>query len=125
MDVRETLRQAVEMGASDIFIIAGLPLTYKVDGRQRRMEARLMPADTAAVISDIYTLCGRSRSRIEREDMDDDFSFSIPDLGRVRANVLHPQRWPASSTPSTRQEKGTSSRWKTPLNTSIGMTGVS
>ena len=73
MDVRETLRQAVEMGASDIFIIAGLPLTYKVDGRQRRMEARLMPADTAAVISDIYTLCGRSRSRIEREDMDDDF----------------------------------------------------
>ena len=69
------------MGASDIFIIAGLPLTYKVDGRQRRMEARLMPADTAAVISDIYTLCGRSRSRIEREDMDDDFSFSIPDLG--------------------------------------------
>ena len=68
MDVRETLRQAVEMGASDIFIIAGLPLTYKVDGRQRRMEARLMPADTAAVISDIYTLCGRSRSRIERED---------------------------------------------------------
>ena len=29
MDVRETLRQAVEMGASDIFIIAGLPLTYK------------------------------------------------------------------------------------------------
>lgn len=77
MDVRETLRQAVEMGASDIFIIAGLPLTYKVDGRQRRMEARLMPADTAAVISDIYTLCGRSRSRIEREDMDDDFSFSM------------------------------------------------
>lgn len=89
MDVRETLRQAVEMGASDIFIIAGLPLTYKVDGRQRRMEARLMPADTAAVISDIYTLCGRSRSRIEREDMDDDFSFSIPDLGRFRASVLH------------------------------------
>lgn len=89
MDVRETLRQAVEMGASDIFIIAGLPLTYKVDGRQRRMEARLMPADTAAVISDIYTLCGRSRSRIEREDMDDDFSFSIPDLGRFWANVLH------------------------------------
>ena len=89
MDVRETLRQAVEMGASDIFIIAGLPLTYKVDRRQRRMEARLMPADTAAVISDIYTLCGRSRSRIEREDMDDDFSFSMPDLGRFRANVLH------------------------------------
>ena len=86
MDVRETLRQAVEMGASDIFIIAGLPLTYKVDGRQRRMEARLMPADTAAVISDIYTLCGRSRSRIEREDMDDDFSFS----GECSASARQP-----------------------------------
>lgn len=89
MDVKETLRQAVEMSASDIFIIAGLPLTYKVDGRQKRMETRLMPTDTAAVISDIYTLCGRSRSRIEREDMDDDFSFSIPELGRFRANILH------------------------------------
>ena len=89
MDVRETLRQAVEMGASDILLSPACRLPIKVDGRQRRMEARLMPADTAAVISDIYTLCGRSRSRIEREDMDDDFSFSIPDLGRFRANVLH------------------------------------
>ena len=66
MDVRETLRQAVEMGASDIFIIAGLPLTYKVDGRQRRMEARLMPADTAAAESNgrIWTTIFPFRFRI-------------------------------------------------------------
>lgn len=86
MDVRETLRQAVEMGASDIFIIAGLPLTYKVDGRQRRMETRLMPADTAAVISDIYALCGRSRSRIERRIWTTifPFRFQISDVsGRM------------------------------------------
>lgn len=56
MDVRETLRQAVEMGASDIFIIAGLPLTYKVDGRQRRMEARLMP-QIPPRSSRIFTRC--------------------------------------------------------------------
>ena len=54
MDVRETLRQAVEMGASDIFIIAGLPLTYKVDGRQRRMETRLMIPPRS---SRIFTRC--------------------------------------------------------------------
>ena len=50
MEVRQMLQQALDCGASDIFIIAGLPLTYKVNGRQRRCGERLMPADTEAAL---------------------------------------------------------------------------
>ena len=42
----EILRKAVSDGASDIFIVAGGALSYKVDGEIRPMEAsaeRLMP----------------------------------------------------------------------------------
>ena len=31
----EILKSAVERGASDIFVVAGLPLTYKVRGEQQ------------------------------------------------------------------------------------------
>lgn len=32
MNMTEILKSAVERGASDIFVVAGLPLTYKVRG---------------------------------------------------------------------------------------------
>ena len=35
----EILKSAVERGASDIFVVAGLPLTYKVRGEQQRETA--------------------------------------------------------------------------------------
>ena len=89
MEVRQMLQQALDCGASDIFIIAGLPLTYKVNGRQRRCGERLMPADTEAALRAIYALAGRDAARLRQSDADDDFSFAIPQMGRFRANVLH------------------------------------
>lgn len=89
MEVRQMLQQALDCGASDIFIIAGLPLTYKVNGRQRRCGERLMPADTEAALRAIYALAGRDDARLRQSDADDDFSFAIPQMGRFRANVLH------------------------------------
>lgn len=89
MDIKDILREAVLNGTSDLFIVAGLPLTYKVDGRQIRTDKPLMPQDTQNLILTIYDLCGRSKTKCETEDMDDDFSFSIPELGRFRANIMH------------------------------------
>ena len=48
MKIRELLQEMVDQNASDIFIVAGLPLTYQVEGRQVRWDAPLMPADTYA-----------------------------------------------------------------------------
>lgn len=89
MDIHAVLQRAIEAGASDIFIIAGLPVTYKINGRQEREGEPLKPADTAAAVADIYAVSRRDSQRIGAYDADDDFSFALPGLGRFRANVLH------------------------------------
>lgn len=43
MDIEQILRRGVECGASDIFVVAGLPLTYKVQGEQVRDTERYTP----------------------------------------------------------------------------------
>ena len=46
MTLHEILKTAVENGASDIFLIAGLPVTYKIKGVQLRdRNGFLKPAD--------------------------------------------------------------------------------
>ena len=50
MKLEELLQEMVDAKASDVFIIAGLPLTYEVGGRQIRLEsAPFTPADTEMV----------------------------------------------------------------------------
>ena len=89
MEITDILKRALDLGASDIFVVAGLPLTYKISGRQRREGEPLMPEDTGAVVEAIYALCGRNMARVAAGDADDDFSFAIREMGRFRASVLH------------------------------------
>lgn len=90
MDIREILAEAISRGVSDIFIVAGLPLTFKVNGRQQRLDTpAYSPQETKLLIDTIYDLCQRNRSKLLEETDDDDFSFAIPELGRFRANILH------------------------------------
>lgn len=88
MDIQEILRQAVAAGAADIFIVAGLPVTFKSDGRQQRLPGDMLkPEDIGHVVETIYELSGRDRTNLVR-GMDDDFSFSVSQLGRFRVNVF-------------------------------------
>ncbi|MBQ5357612.1 MAG: type IV pili twitching motility protein PilT, partial [Oscillospiraceae bacterium] len=49
------LEKAVSDGASDLFIVAGGPVSEKLDGRLKQIsEERLLPGDTKALISEIY-----------------------------------------------------------------------
>jgi len=88
-ELNEILKEAVSLQASDVFIIPGLPLTYKVLGKQERSGEVLYPKDTANIVHAIYIACERHARVIEDETLDDDFSFSVPSLGRFRANVFH------------------------------------
>jgi len=84
----EILKKAVSDGASDIFIVAGGALSYKVDGEIRPMEAsaeRLMPDDTKVLLDEIYECASREKIHF-LEEGDDDFSFAIEDLARFRVN---------------------------------------
>lgn len=86
--LEEVLRRAVADSASDIFIVAGGFLSYKVDGEIRPMDefAKLTPADTESFIDQIYAASNRSKEHFAK-DGDDDFSFAMENLARFRVNT--------------------------------------
>ena len=88
MTTIELLQKASQSDASDLFIVAGLPLTCKINGSLQSLSGeRLMPADTERIIRDIYDLAdGRDFSHFLKNG-DDDFSFSVMGLSRFRVST--------------------------------------
>ena len=89
MNIKEFFKDAVERQASDIFMIPGMPLALKINGRIENIgEEKIFPAEMDNYIREIYTLSGsRDMSRVMTLG-DDDFSFSIVGLSRFRASVM-------------------------------------
>ena len=88
MNITEILQKAIEAEASDIFLIAGLPVTLKCHGHQQRLDGeRMMPEPIAELIDEIYRLGNREKTNLQR-GLDDDFSVTISQMGRFRVNVF-------------------------------------
>ena len=89
MDVKEVLRKAVEEHASDIFIIAGLPISYRSNNVIIKEEGeQLMPPETENYLEQIYELADhRDIDRLLKHG-DDDFSFAIPGVSRFRVSTF-------------------------------------
>jgi len=86
-ELQNYLVRAVNDRASDLFIVAGCPISEKLDGHIRPLEEnKLFPRDTEALIRDIYEIANRSMDRF-KETGDDDFSFSVDGLSRFRVNT--------------------------------------
>ncbi|MGI6069643.1 MAG: type IV pilus twitching motility protein PilT [Blautia sp.] len=85
--IHDYLNTAAHNHASDIFIIAGRPLSMKIDGLLSNYGEVLMPAQTEQIIRQIYHLAGNRNMDAFLEQGDDDFSFSIPGLSRFRVNT--------------------------------------
>ena len=81
------LQDATEAGASDIFIVAGLPLSYRVNGVLFHKGERLMPDSTEAFIRQIYELTHTHPIDDFLKNGDDDFSFAIRGLSRFRVST--------------------------------------
>lgn len=81
------LQSATSAGASDIFVVAGLPISYKVNGIMHTEGERLMPHDTELFIRNIYELAGNRSIERFLQTGDDDFSFAIPGLSRFRVST--------------------------------------
>ena len=89
MEVMELLTQAVEQNAADIFLVPGMPFSYKIGGRIIcQGEEKIMPDQMNQMITRIYEIAkNRSMERVLSHG-DDDFSFAIPGVSRFRANVF-------------------------------------
>lgn len=88
MNITEILQKAVAEKASDIFIVAGLPVSLRKNGIISRLdETRLLPPDTEALISQIYSMAGNRELAIVSDGGDDDFSFAVPGLSRFRVSA--------------------------------------
>lgn len=82
------LRDAMEQNVSDIFVVPGLPLSFKQGGHIDPEPMEVMtPKDTEVFLSEIYALAGhRSMDRLMNTG-DDDFSFSLVGVSRFRVNA--------------------------------------
>lgn len=88
MELMEILKQAVESGASDVFLIAGCPVSFRVSDRIRpEGEAPLKPEEIRRILRQIYPLAEGRDIEPLLQSGDDDFAFSVASLGRFRCNA--------------------------------------
>lgn len=88
MNLNDILRQAIEEQASDVFIVAGRPVSFRKNNIIHCMcDERLLPDDTEALLKEIYECAGQRDIRLLDSQGDDDFSFAITGLSRFRVSA--------------------------------------
>lgn len=82
------MQGAIDMGASDIFIIAGLPITVKAGGVIKNYsDEKMMDTDCQALVEEIYEIANNRDINLVTDSGDDDFSFAIRGVSRFRVNA--------------------------------------
>lgn len=94
MDISELLAFAVKNKASDLHLSAGLPPMIRVHGDVRRIN--LPPMEHKDVHGMIYDIMNDSQRKSYEENLECDFSFSIPGLSRFRVNAFMQERGAAA-----------------------------
>lgn len=87
MKLADILEKTIEQNASDVFIVPGSPIEAKCQGRFIAIsDERVMPADSEEILTDLYEYAKRDMSQL-LDLGDDDFSFSMSQLGRFRISA--------------------------------------
>lgn len=94
MDISELLTFTVKNKASDLHLSAGLPPMIRVNGDIRRIN--LPPMEHKDVHGMIYDIMNDSQRKAYEENLECDFSFSIPGLSRFRVNAFMQERGAAT-----------------------------
>lgn len=88
MNIAELLKFGVEKGASDIFIVAGLPISYKINNHIVHYDGEKLSADLSrGLILEMYRLAGNRNTDKILFSGDDDFSFSLQGVSRFRVSA--------------------------------------
>ncbi len=94
MDITELLSFAVQQGASDLHITAGMPPVIRVDGDVRRI--KLPALDQKSVQSLIYDIMNDKVRKEFEDNLEVDFSIDVPSLARFRVNAFNQNRGAAA-----------------------------
>lgn len=90
MDITQLLTFSVQQKASDLHISAGLPPMLRIDGDVRKINAPALDApETQRLLYDVMN--DYQRKQFE-EKYEADFSFSLPNIARFRANIFKQDR---------------------------------
>lgn len=94
MDITELLAFAVQQGASDLHLTAGMPPLIRVDGDVRRIKLPAM--DHKQVHTLVYDIMNDKQRKEYEENFETDFSFEVPKLSRFRVNAFNQHRGAAA-----------------------------
>ncbi|MFA9273387.1 MAG: type IV pilus twitching motility protein PilT [Candidatus Aquirickettsiella gammari] len=94
MDISELLAFSVKNNASDLHLSSGLPPMIRVHGDVRRIN--LPPLEHKDVHALIYDIMNDGQRKHYEENLECDFSFSIPGLARFRVNAFNQERGAAA-----------------------------
>ena len=86
MDISELLAFVVKNKASDLHLSSGLPPMIRVHGDVRRIN--LPPLEHKDVHAMVYDIMNDGQRKFYEENLECDFSFSIPNLARFRVNAF-------------------------------------
>ncbi len=85
MDIIQFLTEAVGRKCSDIYLIPGRPVTYKINGIMTTFDSdSLEAAKTERLVKGIYFLAANRDFSTLVKGGDDDFSFALPGISRFR-----------------------------------------
>ncbi len=90
MDITELLDFSVKHNASDLHLSAGVPPMIRVDGDVRKLS--LPELSHAEVHKLVFDIMNDSQRREYEENLECDFSFAVPNVGRFRVNTFHQAR---------------------------------
>ena len=87
MQAEYFLSEAFGRGASDIYIVTGKPISFKIAGAIIPWnDEPLTPQSSLSTLKDIYALAG-NRDFTKLDGGDDDFAVAIANVGRFRVNA--------------------------------------
>ena len=90
MDISELLAFAVKNKASDLHLSSGVPPMIRVHGDIRRINLPVL--EHKDVHAMVYDIMNDGQRKFYEENLECDFSFSIPNLARFRVNAFVQQR---------------------------------
>ena len=86
LQIDKLLNACIRQGASDIHITTGQPPTFRLHGRMRRLETKVLEADDT--VSLMKSIAPERCQRELQEAGTSDFGFAFGDAGRFRVSIF-------------------------------------